>query len=165
VAIVPRDVADAIVVDARSASSLTDETANGTIPALVLVDDPQAEAARTALRHGAAGVLARGAPADEIVAALAAIGAGLLVLDGSAREIVAPAAAPPRRSGAGELTQREREVLAMLAAGHPNRGIAERLAISENTVKAHVAAIFGKLGATTRTEAVTIALRRGLVML
>jgi DNA-binding NarL/FixJ family response regulator len=72
---------------------------------------------------------------------------------------------PPRNTGAGELTQREREVLALLAGGHSNRAIAERLAISDNTVKAHVAAIFGKLGATTRTEAVTIALRRGLVML
>ncbi len=164
-AIVPREVADAIVIDARSAEIASHDAPGGSIPALVLVDDPQADAARAALRRGAAGVLARGAPADELVAALAAIGAGLLVLDGAAREIIAPAPAPARGSVAGELTQREREVLAMLAAGHSNRRVAERLAISENTVKAHVAAIFGKLGATTRTEAVTIALRRGLVML
>ncbi len=161
----PRDVADAVVVDAGAGARASQESPDGAIPALVLVDDPQGDSARTALRHGAAGILARGAPADEIVAALAAIGAGLLVLDGAARDIVAPAAVPPRNTGAGELTQREREVLALLAGGHSNRAIAERLAISDNTVKAHVAAIFGKLGATTRTEAVTIALRRGLVML
>jgi DNA-binding NarL/FixJ family response regulator len=56
-------------------------------------------------------------------------------------------------------------VLAMLADGLSNRRIAERLAISENTVKAHVAAIFAKLGATTRTEAVTLGVRSGLLML
>jgi DNA-binding NarL/FixJ family response regulator len=63
------------------------------------------------------------------------------------------------------LTEREREVLAMLARGLSNRRIAERMAISENTVKAHVAAVLAKLGASTRTEAVTAALRRGLVFL
>ncbi|HEX3551279.1 MAG TPA: LuxR C-terminal-related transcriptional regulator, partial [Candidatus Elarobacter sp.] len=60
---------------------------------------------------------------------------------------------------------RERQVLAMLADGRSNRRIAEALAISENTVKAHVAAILAKLGATTRTEAVTAGVRLGLLML
>ncbi len=63
------------------------------------------------------------------------------------------------------LTGREREVLDMLAEGASNKAIAFQLNISEHTVKFHVASIFGKLDASTRTEAVTVALRRGLILL
>ena len=62
------------------------------------------------------------------------------------------------------LTARERDVLEMLAQGRGNREIAAQLRISEHTVKFHVASILGKLGAATRTEAVSIALRRGLIL-
>lgn len=61
------------------------------------------------------------------------------------------------------LTPREREVLELLAEGLPNKAIAARLAISDQTAKFHVASICGKLGASNRTEAVRIALSRGLV--
>jgi DNA-binding NarL/FixJ family response regulator len=61
------------------------------------------------------------------------------------------------------LTPRERDVLALLAEGLPNKVIAARLGISDQTAKFHVASICGKLGASNRTEAVRIALRRGLV--
>ena len=61
------------------------------------------------------------------------------------------------------LTARERDVLALLADGYRNREIAERLGISEHTVKFHLAAIFGKLGASTRTEAVRKGLKLGLI--
>jgi DNA-binding NarL/FixJ family response regulator len=77
--------------------------------------------------------------------------------------------APPRsRSLATDrlpepLTPREREVLELIAEGLPNKAIALRLAISDQTAKFHVASICGKLGASNRTEAVRIALRRGLV--
>jgi DNA-binding NarL/FixJ family response regulator len=63
------------------------------------------------------------------------------------------------------LTPREREVLELVADGLPNRAIAVRLAVSEETIKFHLASIFGKLGATNRTDAVRRALRRGLVPL
>jgi DNA-binding CsgD family transcriptional regulator len=63
------------------------------------------------------------------------------------------------------LTPREVEVLHLLAEGLPNKAIAGRLAISDQTVKFHVASIYGKLGAANRTDAVRRAVRRGLVML
>src|SRR5262245_48321399 len=63
------------------------------------------------------------------------------------------------------MTQRERQVLSLLGEGLSNRSIAERLGISEHTVKFHLAAIYGKLGATTRAEAVRRAFRRGMLTL
>ena len=77
----------------------------------------------------------------------------------------------PRRRDADEahtveaLTSRETEVLELLAEGLSNKGIAERLGISDQTVKFHVASICGKLGAANRTDAVRRAVRRGLVAL
>jgi DNA-binding NarL/FixJ family response regulator len=62
------------------------------------------------------------------------------------------------------LTPREIEVLAMLAEGLGNKEIARQLAISDNTVKFHLSAIFGKLGATSRTEAVMLGMRHGFIM-
>jgi DNA-binding CsgD family transcriptional regulator len=63
------------------------------------------------------------------------------------------------------LTPREHEVLSLVADGLRNRDIADRLGISEHTVKFHLAAVFGKLGATSRTDAVRRALRLGLIQL
>ncbi len=64
-----------------------------------------------------------------------------------------------------ELTEREREVLGLLAQGMPNKEIASRLIISERTAKFHVSSIMSKLGATNRTEAVALAAQRGLITL
>ena len=135
------------------------------VPTILLLDDPHADVALAALRAGASAVLARQSDAHELLAALAAIAAGLVVLDASIRDALAPADAARSDALPDQLTKREREVLAMLANGLSNRRIAERLAISENTVKAHVAAILAKLGAASRTEAVTVGVRFGLVTL
>jgi DNA-binding NarL/FixJ family response regulator len=77
------------------------------------------------------------------------------------------AAAEAESAGAVEesLTPRETQVLELLAEGLPNRAIAERLGISDQTVKFHVASISGKLGAANRTDAVRRAVRRGLITL
>jgi two-component system, NarL family, response regulator YdfI len=78
------------------------------------------------------------------------------------------AAAPPSAAqvaGGSRLTSRELEVLRMIADGAANKIIAWKLGISEHTVKFHVASILAKLGAATRTEAVTIGIRKGLVLL
>lgn len=127
------------------------------------------------------GVLPRDATVEEIVAAVGAVAGGLIVLDQrSARGLLAAAvgAAPARgsiapRPGAAEttetpgepLTARELEVLQLLAEGLANKTIAARLRVSEHTVKFHVASIMTKLGAASRTEAVTQAARRGLLIL
>ena len=92
-------------------------------------------------------------------------------LDADAILVGAGAAASPRDvdeidDAAGEpLTAREVQVLELLAEGLPNKAIAERLGISDQTVKFHVAAISGKLGAANRTDAVRRAVRRGLITL
>jgi DNA-binding NarL/FixJ family response regulator len=72
---------------------------------------------------------------------------------------------PLAETGGQTLTPRERDVLAMLARGLSNKNIAARLSLAENTVKFHVASILAKLDATTRTQAVTIGVRRGWIML
>jgi DNA-binding NarL/FixJ family response regulator len=104
----------------------------------------------------------------ELIATLRAVTSGLIVLHPSVVEALVPAAVPT--SGqvaelAEPLTKREREVLQMLAAGLGNKEIAARLNISDHTAKFHVGSILGKLGAATRAEAVTLGIRRGLVLL
>jgi DNA-binding NarL/FixJ family response regulator len=129
-------------------------------PVVVLVVDA-AHAAR-ALAGGARGVLPRDAGADLLATAATAAAVGLVVLDPA---LAVPAAGREPELLIEELTPREHEVLQHLAEGLPNREIARRLAISEHTVKFHVDAILGKLGAHSRTEAVARAARHGLVML
>ncbi|HLY30664.1 MAG TPA: response regulator transcription factor [Ktedonobacterales bacterium] len=118
------------------------------------------------------GALLRDADASEIVNAVSAVGAGLLALDRRlGRSLFAPDRRPnmptPASALADEetLTAREREVLQLLAQGFPNKIIAQRLKISEHTAKFHVSSIMTKLGAASRTEAVTLAARRGLLIL
>jgi two-component system, NarL family, response regulator YdfI len=119
------------------------------------------------LRAGVRGVLPHHVTATEIAAAIEAVSAGLLVLHPDGAQTLRLRAMPrPARTERGErLTARETEVLGMLAEGLGNKIIAARLGVSGHTVKFHVASIFEKLGAGTRTEAVTIGLRRGLIMI
>ncbi len=117
------------------------------------------------------GYVPRVAEADQLVAAVRAVAAGLLAVDpilGEHLLAVGEAAvpeAPPDRANGEELTAREREVLQLVAEGLANKTIAGRLGISEHTVKFHVAGLLAKLGAGSRTEAVHLGARRGLVAL
>jgi len=106
-------------------------------------------------------VLRDDAAAEEIQAALAAVLAGLVVFHPEAAAAAAPKKASSRRGSA--LTARELEILEMIAEGIDNRRIALRLRISRNTVKFHVASILDKLHASSRTEAVTVAIREGRI--
>jgi two-component system, NarL family, response regulator YdfI len=120
-----------------------------------------------ALRVGVRGILPSEPEAETLAAGLEAVSRGLIVIHPN--ELRAPRATGSPAVDTAEfvepLTTREREVLQMLSEGLGNKEIAGRLRISEHTVKFHVASILGKLGASTRTEAVSIALRRGLILL
>jgi len=138
-------------------------------PVVLLVRNPAAEAVAEALRGGVKAVLPSGLAGQEIVAAIEAAAVGLVVLDAIGAEALlrGPVAIS---SGGSEalvevLTPRELEVLQLLAAGLGNKEIASRLKISEHTVKFHVASIMGKLGAASRTEAVTLGIRHGLILI
>ncbi len=119
-----------------------------------MLTDPDGETTRALIAAGARGVIGRDVTRDDLDAAIAAVSRGFIVL-------------ADRRpaDGAAALTPRERDVLEMLARGLSNKKIAQRLSLAENTVKFHVASILSKLEATTRTQAVTIGVRRGWVML
>ena len=137
------------------------EGANPPIVAL-LPDETHVADAWTA---GARGLLLRRSDPAGLVATLLAVVQGLVVLDPELASAVPPARDRAPAPVMGDLTPREQEVLGLLAEGLPNKSIAHRLSISEHTVKFHVNAILGKLGAQSRTEAVTRATRLGLILL
>ena len=111
--------------------------------------------------------LRKDAEAAEIAGAVRAVAAGLVVMDAGLVPLLANTASPVREAAPPDETPttREREVLQLMAQGLPNKQIAARLGISLHTAKFHVAAILAKLGATSRTEAVTLGVRRGWVLL
>jgi len=114
------------------------------------------------LRAGAIGYLMKNVTADELADAVRAAHAGRSTLAPEAADVlVRSVSAPPQ--GADSLTAREREVLKLMADGLTNADIGERLVIGVATVKTHVSSIIAKLGVSTRTEATSIAIRRGLV--
>ena len=123
------------------------------------------------LAQGALAYLAPDIDGPTLIAAIRAVLAGLTVIDpviaGSwLRPSPGPDLAEARVALVGAtdiLTDREHQVLELVAAGLPNKAIARELGISEHTVKFHVGSLLGKLGAGSRTEAVTLATRRGLL--
>lgn len=116
-----------------------------------------------AVKAGVQGYLLKGVPRKELFDAIRVVygGGSLLqpvVASKLMRQMQNPSAAP-----ANPLTEREQEVLSLLSQGLQNREIAERLTVTERTIKFHVSAILGKLAAGNRTEAVAIAAQRGWV--
>ncbi len=120
-----------------------------------------------ALQSGVRALLPRDASAGAILAAIDAAANGLAVIDPQELEGLLGASAPAETldTGGTALTPREMEVLRMIADGAANKEIAWKLGISEHTVKFHVASVMGKLNASSRTEAVTRGLRRGLILI
>ncbi len=164
---------DVLVVEAES---LDDHTAREAMDwastggsVVVLVRNHTPDAAAELLRVGVKAVLPSNLEELQIIAAIEAAAAGLTVLDGPDVEAILGAGNPPFIRAAGtpieSLTPRETEVLKLVTAGLGNKEIASRLEISEHTVKFHVASIMGKLGASSRTEAVTLGVRHGLIMI
>jgi DNA-binding NarL/FixJ family response regulator len=119
-------------------------------PVLVLTAYGTDEDIDRALAAGAKGYLLKGAPLDEIERAIEAVARG-------------ESRIAPRSSTRQRLTNRERDVLRLVAAGDSNKQIAAKLRISERTAKFHVTSIFTKLGAENRAQAVAIAAERRLI--
>ena len=135
---------------------------------VALIDEPSADWVARALRSGVKAILPRDSGIDEILAAIQAAHAGLVLLDPDvtqnlASRIPAPTARPI--AALDDLTPREIEVLRMLGEGLGNREMAARLGISDHTVKFHISSILDKFGAATRTEAVTMGIRMGIILL
>lgn len=148
---------------------LSGETKSSDSAIIVLADRSDSDGAIEALSIGVQALLPRSATAEEIVVAIAAVASGLVVLHpdfaefllSGDRSLVRPFPVTPIEA----LSPREIEVLEMLALGLGNKAIASRLNISEHTVKFHLSSIFTKLNASSRTEAVTVGIRQGLIML
>ena len=168
--VVERDSAEVALWDAGNDSAKTlaklAELRTLDMPVVAVVGDPAHVA--PAIAAGARGVVLRDQVGPGIDAALAAVRSGLTVIDTQLAESlvptkqVAPGHAP---KGRGELTERERQVVQLLSEGLSNKLIADRLGISDHTAKFHVNGVMMKLGASTRTEAVVEAMRRGLIRL
>ena len=122
-----------------------------------------------AIEAGASGFLLKDAEADELAAAIRSAAAGEVHLDPAVATIVARrmrdggrGSAADQEDGIGTLTARERDVLARVARGYPNRQIASDLGITERTARTHVSNILAKLGLTSRTQAALLAAQHGL---
>lgn len=137
---------------------------------VVLADTIRGDWITEALRLDVRAVLPRSATAEEILHTVIAAAAGLVVLHPDVISVLLPVLPSAEQivdtaTPVQALTPREIEVLGMLAEGLGNKAIAKRLIISEHTVKFHVSSIFTKLNASSRTEAVTLGARQGLIML
>jgi DNA-binding NarL/FixJ family response regulator len=159
-------VPDVVLMDGSGDEKVLPVFRFGDAPPIVLLTEGLSRAQlRTALHRGVHAILGRGPSVQEISAALEAAAAGLTALGPEQADALLP---PPARLdieiAREPLTAREIEVLALLAEGAANKEIAHRLAVTEHTVKFHVSSILGKLGATSRTEAVREGIRRGWVL-
>ncbi|CDR09664.1 response regulator [Streptomyces iranensis] len=147
------------------------EAADTTVKILVLTTFDLDEYVYEALRAGASGFLLKDASADELAHAVRVVAAGDALLApnitkrliGEFSRVTAAAPRGPLRARAGDLTERETEVLTLIAQGLSNAEIAARLVVAEQTVKTHVSRILFKLGLRDRTQAAVFAYETGLV--
>jgi len=167
-----RELPDVVLMDVRmpdmdgleATRKLKEERPRTAVVMLTMHDNPTY--LRDAVRAGAAGYLLKDVSKEELVDAIRQVSSGgafieSQMLKGMLSEM------KPTSSGvspaAKNLTKREREILALVAEGMSNREIAERLVLSPETVKSHVAAILEKLNVSDRTQAAIYAVRNGLV--
>jgi NarL family two-component system response regulator YdfI len=152
-------------LEGTSASSARLPEVAGQPPVVALIDEPTPDWTANALQNGVKAILPREATMDEILAAIRAAHAGLVLLDPEVTQELAARVPAQSLSVPEDLTRREIEVLRMLAEGLGNRQMASQLGISDHTIKFHISSILDKLGAATRTEAVTMGIRMGIILL
>lgn len=136
-------------------------------PVVALIPDIDfaRDANLTLMPAGVYGLLLRDSDPEIVVAAVVAVANGLIVIDPQVADTIMRDDPPPGDTLIEPLTPRESDVLQLLAQGLTNKAIAQQLNITTHTVKFHVNAIMGKLNAQSRTEAVILATRLGLVVL
>ena len=132
---------------------------------LAIAEELESFDLEAAIRSGVRGILPDDSTESEIIAAAIAIADGLVVLHPDFLELLPIREKVATTTAVQTLTPREIEVLQMLGSGLSNKAIAKHLQISEHTVKFHISSIFQKLAVSTRTEAVTVGVRLGLIML
>ena len=132
------------------------------VQVIVLTSFKEGELIRNALEAGAIGYLLKDVSANELVDAIRAAHAGRATLSPEAAQALVETSNQPPAPGL-TLTEREREVLALMIEGLNNTQIAGTLTVSPSTIKSHVSSILAKLGVASRTEAVTLALRNRIV--
>jgi two-component system, NarL family, response regulator YdfI len=157
---------DVVVIDSDSIPDLLHAPiSDAVIVLLTAVSD--ARSISRLLRNRTRAILSRESDPDDVISAIYAAQGGLVLLSAPAAASLAAVyddrALEVETGLSEEMTSRETEVLRMLAEGLVNKDIATRLGISEHTVKFHISSILDKLGASTRTEAVALGIRRGLI--
>lgn len=171
---IPLDDVDVLVLTPETTSrlELADVLADvaGNCALLLITDDADAGRLVADVPAYAWGLLPTDTSAEELVAAICALDEGLVagapaLMQALVSPLLTGALDIERDTLAEPLTDREMEVLQLVAQGLANRQIAEELYISEHTVKFHISSIYGKLGAGNRAEAVTLGIRQGLITL
>ncbi|MBK6791117.1 MAG: response regulator transcription factor [Anaerolineales bacterium] len=132
------------------------------VQVIVLTSFKEGGLIKKALEAGAIGYLLKDVSADELARAIRSAHAGRAILSPEAAQSLVETANLPPVPGL-DLTEREREVLALMTEGLSNIQIATRLGVSSSTIKSHVSNVLSKLGVASRTEAVTLALRSRIV--
>ncbi len=132
------------------------------IQVIALTSFKEDELVQGALQAGAIGYLLKNVSADELANAIRSAHAGRPTLAPEAAQVLIHAATQPRALGY-DLTDRERQVLALMVEGLSNPDIADRLVVSRSTIKFHVSSILSKLNAVSRSEAVALALQHHLI--
>ncbi|HEV2963783.1 MAG TPA: response regulator transcription factor [Candidatus Angelobacter sp.] len=134
--------------------------------AVVLADNPETPWVAQALRAGVNAILSREITADELHLAILAADAGLVLLHPTSALGLSPQTfqqLPGSSNMVEPLTAREQQVLRLMSEGLGNKAIAVQLKISEHTVKFHISSILGKLSVNSRTEAVSLGIRKGII--